>query len=127
MVRRVGQRQVGAPVVRVPVRELCARVGRLNGRVGVAEEAVARALAQEGLRRQLAAERIAVADVAIMQVHLREGVAPVRLDRHRVDPVLDGSTTARLAALLEAATLRLAIEAGPRSRKVHDIVIIVRL
>jgi hypothetical protein len=83
--------------------------------------AVLRARAQEAPARQVGAERIAVAEVLVVQVDLREAVAVVDVDRVRVDKVDVVGLPAH-----DVGTCWLAREAGPHARKVHDVVVVVR-
>eukprot|EP00962_Isochrysis_galbana_P035708 scaffold12244_cov216-Isochrysis_galbana.AAC.9 len=82
----------------------------------------ARTHAQEGARRQVGAKRVAVTDVAVVQVHLWEGVAELWADWHRIDPVC-AKRTARVR--LEAAAGVGLAEAGPCSREGDNVVVIV--
>eukprot|EP00966_Prymnesium_polylepis_P028260 653959-Prymnesium_polylepis.2 len=101
--RKVAHRWIG--------RECHSRVGRPEAGVGVAEQPVARAFAQEGALRHVDTERVAVADVPAVHAHLRERVAVMALELHRVDVVVR-----RVAVVvLHVAAGALQIEARPRT------------
>jgi hypothetical protein len=64
---------------------------------------------------------MAITHVAVVQIHLGEGVTPRGLELHRVDHVLGG--VAKI--VLQVAARRLQVERSPGAREVHDVVVIV--